>query len=255
MHRKLSILSFSLLVWILASLPTLGAQVTSPELERLQAQMEPYVLPVELGSKIIPSIKFDKTPIPAFIETMQGHGVEVVASKSVQDSHLNISLRNLSLNQILTYATNQIGAHWIYQDGRVVIFQSPSELNPSYQKVFERKFAIDQQIRTETRRLRDLETKRKKEILDNAFITEFSVDEATLTKIIEMLSEATVTEGLDNGKGLNLVPLFNPKSYPEKRSYSFRNRSFTQILDSICEDYQMEWKAGQDAITIKPKRQ
>lgn len=254
MNRKLSTLSFSLLVWMLASVTLLGAPVTSPELERLQTQIEPYELPVELGSKIIPSISFEKTPIPEFIETMREHGVEVVASKSVQDSHLNISLRNLSLNRILTFATNQVGAHWIYQDGRVIIFRSPDELNPSYQKVFERKSAIDQQIRTETRRLRDLEAKRKKEILDNAYITEFSVDQVTLMKIIEMLSEATATQGLDNGKGLNIVPLFNQKSHPQKRSYSFRNRSFTQILDSICEDYQMEWSAGQDAITIAPKR-
>jgi hypothetical protein len=233
----------------LALVAPLYAQTTSPELERLQAEIAPYVLPAELGSKVIPRILLDKSSAQGLIETMRSHGVEVVTSQSISDTSWNIQLRNLNLNRILEFVTQQVSAHWLYQDGRVVIFRAPTELNASYQKAYEQKLQLEQQIRTEKRRLSRL----REEALKEVIILELSINNATLSQTIDQLSMATVTNGLNDGKGHNIVPLFNSKLYTDTHSYSFKNQSLSHILDTICADQQMAWKLGGDAITIDAK--
>jgi hypothetical protein len=131
----------------LALVAPLYAQTTSPELERLQAEIAPYVLPAELGSKVIPRIQLDKSPAQGLIETMRSHGVEVVTSQSLSDTSWNCQLREMRLNLILEFVTQQVSAHWLYQDGRVVIFRASTELNASDLKAYEKRIQIEQQIR------------------------------------------------------------------------------------------------------------
>ena len=234
---RLSTFYRTLLV-VLAFAAPLYAQSTSPELERLQAEIAPYVLPAELGTKVIPVTQFNKASTQDLIETMRGYGVEVVASESIGNVTFNISLRNLSLNRILEFVTQQVSAHWLYQDGRVVIFRSGTELNVTYQKAFEHKLALEQQIRTEKRRLASL----REETLKEAMILELSVNDATLAQTISQLSMTTVTNGLNSGKGFNIVPLFNRKLYTDTHSYSFKNQSLAHILDTICADEALPWQ-------------
>jgi hypothetical protein len=206
-----------------------------------------------LGSKIIPSLKLEKATPQVMIETMRGHGVEIITSESIRDLHWDIELRNLSINRVLEFITQQVSAHWFYQDGRVVIFRSPTELNTSYKKAFEYKAELEQQIQNETRRLSTLARQAGTHALNKAMILELSINDATLPQIIDKLSMATVTNGLNGEKGINIVPLFNSKLYTETHSYSFKNQSVADILDTICADQQMTWQAGQDAITIEAK--
>lgn len=238
---------YRILLGCLALTAPLCAQTTSPELERLQSEIAPYVLPAKLGSKIIPRILLDKSSAQGLIETMRSHGIEVVTSQSISDVSWNIQLRNLSLNRILEFVTQQVSAHWLYQDGRVVIFRSATDLSAPYQKAFEYKSELEQQIQKEQRRLYATHTR------EEAIIREFSIEDATLARIIKKLSEITVSNGLNNGKGVQIIPLYNPKSYTATHSYSFKNQSLAQILDTICADQQMAWTAGPNAITIDVK--
>ena len=189
-----------------------------------------------------------------FIEVMQSHGVEMVASKAAHEVSINIELRNLNAEKILNLVSGQIGVNWLHQDGRVIIFTSASDLNEANQKIFQEKFALEQQIRMERSKLRKAQERRMKDDFSKVLISEFSVDQSTIQKIIEQLSFMTTTEGLHDGAGLNIVPLFNPKLYNmETRSYTFRNRSFKHIMDTICADFGLTWRAGQDAISIEPR--
>jgi hypothetical protein len=48
---------------------------------------------------------------------------------------------------IVEFVTQQVSAHWLYQDGRVVIFRASTELNASDLKAYEKRIQIEQQIR------------------------------------------------------------------------------------------------------------
>lgn len=241
---------------LVATLTTLSAsELTSPELDTLRAEIAPYVLPPGLVEKVLPEINLRDAPIDELVKVFESHGVEIFVSDSLKEARLNISLRKLNLERILDMCATQIGANWLYQDGRVVLFQNTNELNATYQAHYNQKFAITQKIRAEQRRLRNIYSTTQKEMLDSAYLSEFEVRELTLKEVIGQLSEATVEAGLGKeGLGINIVPLFDTRAYTEKKSYNFRNRSFKQILDSICAEHELQWEVGFDAITIRKAR-
>ncbi|MGJ8638638.1 MAG: hypothetical protein ACSHYA_04535 [Opitutaceae bacterium] len=237
---------------IMGVLAPLYADLSSPELERLTAKIEPFVIPSSIGSNIIAQVNLKGETFDAVSKILEPHGLTIVTSQSLKEVKINISLRNLSINRVLQFVTQQVNAHWFYRDGRIIIFRSIDELNADFQKIFTQKSALDQQIRIERKRLGKMHAKAEDSALRKVFLTEFSVENLTLARIFEELSSRSIQTDYANGQGISIIPLFNPKSYPEKRSYSFRNQSIAEILDTLCEDSRMSWSMGENALTVSP---
>ena len=137
---------FTLLLATMCSLAPLWAELSSPELKRLQVEIEPFLLPPSVGSNIIPQINLKDVGFDTFSKMLEPHGVTVITSQSLQDARLNIALRNLSINRVLQFSTQQVGGNWFYDNGRVIIFRSQNELNTDFQKIYAQKANLDQQI-------------------------------------------------------------------------------------------------------------
>ena len=242
MHLK------QLFLLILCALPLAAnsseTEALQQELAKLEAELAPYQLPTE-ANPTIPNISFQNAQLSKLIELCESNGLEVLVADTVKDVRINIQLRNLSLDRILGFCTRQVGANWLYDGSRVIIFR---DLNASYREHCQRRQDIRRKIGKVQERLKLIE-------LRTAYITEFNVDQLTLPRTIEELSEATVANKLGpNQGGYNIVPLFDAKQHTSKHSYTFRNRSLPEILDEICEDQGFEWDAGETAITIQKKR-
>ena len=245
MHLK------QLFLLILCALPLAAnsseTEALQQELAKLEAELAPYQLPTE-ANPTIPNISFQNAQLSKLIELCESNGLEVLVADTVKDVRINIQLRNLSLDRILGFCTRQVGANWLYDGSRVIIFRDYGDLNASYRAHCEHRQALRRKIGKVQERLKLIE-------LSTAYITEFNVNQLTLHRTIEQLSEATVANKLGpNGSGYNIVPLFDAKQHTSKHSYTFRNRSLPEILDEICEDQGFEWDAGETAITIQKKR-
>lgn len=242
-----------ILAVLLGAQMPVSAELSSPQLDRLQLEIAPYVLPSEVGAKIIPVVNLDGVTFETFSEVLEPHGVTLVTSQSLREVKLNISLRNLSINRVMQFVTHQVNAQWFYHEGRVIIFSSTNELNEDFKKIFAEKEKLDKQISIERKRLGKIQAEAKDSALRQSFVDEFSVSELTLSETIKELSKASAKTGYAEGKGVNIIPLFNPKSYQETHSYAFRNKSIAEILDTLCADSKMMWRVGQHAVTISPE--
>lgn len=242
---------------LFSSFNRLLADFGSAHLDRLERKMGAFRIDPAVGEKIIPVVSFQNAPFQGFVDLMESRGVEVLASSSFADSRVNISLRNLSVNRVMDFVIRQQGGHWMVKNGKVIVFRSPDELNAAFRNDFEKMLEVEQEIREERAKLSGRKTGDLEAVFAGTIIAAFTVEQASAKDILKQLSRLTSEMELgDEGKGFNIIPLFNPKDYDGIRSYTFENQPLLDILNTICEDYGLNWKSSSQngVITVQPAR-
>lgn len=77
-----------------------------------------------LCSSKLPSVNFKATPISSALDSLNeiaGSEVSFRLEGDIQDREVNIQLRNLYMNQILDFLTQQVGLYYQVESGEVVI--------------------------------------------------------------------------------------------------------------------------------------
>ena len=77
-----------------------------------------------LCSTKIPSVNFEATPISSALESLNeiaGTGITFRLEGEAADRNVNIALRNLYMNQMLDFLTQQVGLYYRVENGEIVI--------------------------------------------------------------------------------------------------------------------------------------
>lgn len=230
--------------------------MNSPELERLEQALAAYELPASLGDKVIEQANYKNISMSRFMETLEDLGVTVVATDSVLDRQINISLRNLSLNRILQFVCQQVNVMWLYQDERLLLYTGEIELNDYYKPAGIEKAQLTRAIREEKRRLNKDYQVQQRGRFDSLVITSFEVDALPLSEIIKELNKAP--ELIDSSDGrLRFLSMFNRKKVDPVGSFSYQGKSLTYMLDAMAEELSFTWAVGEDGkiitVHLKPE--
>ncbi|MGJ8653143.1 MAG: hypothetical protein ACSHX8_07705 [Opitutaceae bacterium] len=224
----------------------------SRSVESIERDLSKYRLESSEGSQVIPLLKLEGRTLEDFANDMKSYGVTMLLADGVKKRSAKISLRNLEVQKVIEMVVQSTGSYWIYDEGRIIVFSQHSELKPAYLQMWEERIALEEEFRAAKRKLRVREERSARVDLEKMIVHEFMVKNADIMKIIGALSEESV-EASSDGKGLNIVPLFNPANVSKSMSYEFKDISMRKLLDTICKDFDLKWSRGADAITIKQK--
>ena len=72
-----------------------------------------------------------------------------------------------------------------------------------------------------------------------------------LTRVIETLSELSI-EYDSEGKGVNIVPMFNASDFNPKVNITLRNLSLDKILKFVTQQVNFTYEVGPEVVTIQP---
>ncbi|PXA05598.1 type II secretory pathway, component PulD [Coraliomargarita sinensis] len=89
------------------------------------------------------------------------------------------------------------------------------------------------------------------EKLNKTIIPQVNFSGMELTRVIETLSELSAVYDPE-GKGLNIVPIFNPNETNPRVNISLRNLNLDRILQFVTQQVNFSYDVGADAVTIQP---
>ncbi|MGB0744812.1 MAG: type II secretory pathway, component PulD, partial [Opitutales bacterium] len=73
-----------------------------------------------------------------------------------------------------------------------------------------------------------------------------------LTRVIETLSELSAVYDLEEQKGVNIVPIFNPNDNNPRVNITLRDLNLDRILQFVTQQVNFSYDVGTDAVTIQP---
>ncbi|HKK18212.1 MAG TPA: hypothetical protein VJ952_05975, partial [Opitutales bacterium] len=87
--------------------------------------------------------------------------------------------------------------------------------------------------------------------LNKIIIPQVNFSGMELTRVIETLSELSAVYDPE-GRGLNIVPIFNPNETNPRVNISLRNLNLDRILQFVTQQVNFSYDVGADAVTIQP---
>lgn len=231
-----------LLVTLLSGCFVSAASPASPELERLEAEIAPYVIPAEKNFPI-PSVTYNHITLVQFAADMAEHGIDVLLPDPPPDKIIHLHFRELTPNRILDLVTTVIKVHWLYDEGRVIIFSSPQDLTASFQEKYAEKSKLQRAISEEQKRLNAIAREQLKRDLELLKIPHFTAQNIGLRPVVALLAKHAA-EQPNTGMQLDIRPLVPRNEYQEKYSYNFTDASVATILDAIRGNYGLKLHYG-----------
>ena len=208
----------------------------------------------KLNSITIPQVSFSGMELTRVIETLselsvvydpEKTGIDILPLFNPNDVNprVNISLRNLNLDRILQFVTQQV--NFAYDVGSDAVRVKPAgEQN---------EILLDPWVRQNERKApgRIKESEYIKYKLNSITIPQVNFSGMELTRVLEMLEMLSV-EFDSERKGINIVPLFNPNDVNPRVNISLSNLNLDRVLQFVTQQVNFAYDVGPHAVTVRP---
>ncbi|HAV13252.1 MAG TPA: hypothetical protein DCX06_07160 [Opitutae bacterium] len=215
------------------------------DLDLLEAEITPYYIPKSAENKIIPRLQLENTTFADFIKILQQNGVKATSTRSLKDVIIDIKLRQLSILRCIEFITAQTDTKWIHADNQLYLYKSLTELDPHLASRVKEKTKLEELISLEENRVHE----RLVAKYDQLIIDSFEVTDLPLSDILARLGAKTRELNFLDG-GIGFIPLFNPESTNPKASFTFRDTSLKEVLDTIIRTHHYGWRIGNRGKTV-----
>lgn len=113
------------------------------DIERELKKYTPEFSPIAEAEE--PSFKWANMSLESFSEIAKEYGVDMLVSPACLGKQVNLSLRNMSFAEALPLAIQSANVHWLYDSGRVIVFEDTSELKRSFASQFKERLDLEEE--------------------------------------------------------------------------------------------------------------